>query len=135
VTTSHLDVSAAPRPAVVLEEWASVHGVTPSTALHWVQRGALPGWLSSVGWLIRPQSPPPHADGPVYPLLVVARLNCEERLQLPAVSLREWGHIHGQTGRVALYLVKMRRLPAWRSGSAWLIQPGQVVASQSSQVT
>ena len=109
-------------PAVLLSEWAASRRLGDGRALTWAQRGELRVWRSSVGWVIRADEPEP--DGTCFPSLVVKRLDRDQRLALPAVSLQEWADLHGHPRPRAAAWVAQGRLPAWRSGHAWLIAPG-----------
>lgn len=109
-------------PAVLLSEWAAALELGSGRALTWAQRGEVRVWRSSVGWLIRPDEPLP--DGRVFPQVFVKRLSREGRLALPAVSLPEWADLHGHPRQRGAAWAAQGRLPAWRSGSAWLIAPG-----------
>ncbi|UBV45543.1 hypothetical protein LAJ19_21400 (plasmid) [Deinococcus taeanensis] len=111
-----MEEASITRAAVLLAEWAVARGVALSTSLTWAQRGEIRVWRSGVGWLIRP-------DGTVYPRPIVKRLSRDERLALPAVSLSEWSDLHGHIRNHAAAWATQGRLPAWRSGGAWLIAP------------
>ena len=117
--TAVATATSAP-PALLLSEWAASSGVPASAALTWAQRGELRVWRSSVGWVIRIDEPEP--DGTRYPS-VVKRLDRDQRPALPAVSIPEWADLHGHPRQRAAAWVSQGRLPAWRSGHAWLIAP------------
>ncbi|GGB79648.1 hypothetical protein GCM10008019_39870 [Deinococcus soli (ex Cha et al. 2016)] len=117
--TAHMPDPAP--PAVLLSEWASTRRLGSGRALTWAQRGDVRAWRSSVGWLIRPDEPEP--DSTSFPVIVVKRLSRAGRLTLPAVSLPEWADLHGHPRQRVAAWAAQGRLPAWRSGSAWLIAP------------
>lgn len=74
-------------PVVLLSDWAAARRLGDGRALTWAQRGELRVWRSSMGWVIRIDEPEP--DGTCSPSVLVKRLDRDQRLALPAVSIPE----------------------------------------------